>query len=188
MKKKSASRSAFFNLRVLIGMFIASCRCLSGTGKFRRRSPQLLKASAQAKQKYQITTRSQYISPLVPSGFDCSKIRQLGIDRMENFRAGAIMIFCGEAKGGEPEGSAGSSAFSKLVQKLTAPLAYGATDVDLITGTETSPNITQSETFTTANPDNPDQIVVAFNDSRGVNANPYQHLRRIGLYRWRPHL
>ena len=44
--------------------------------------------------------------------------------------------------------------------------------MDLITGTETSPNITQSETFTTANPDNPDEIVVAFNDSRGVNANP----------------
>ena len=126
----------------------------------------------QAKQKYQITTRSQYISPLVPSGFDCSKIRQLGIDRMENFRAGAIMIFCGEAKGGGEPGEGGAAtAFSKLVQKLTAPLTYGATDVDLITGTETSPNITQSETFTTANPDNPDQIVVAFNDSRGVNAN-----------------
>ena len=44
--------------------------------------------------------------------------------------------------------------------------------MDLITGTETSPNITQSETFTTANPDNPDEIVVAFNDSRGVNASP----------------
>ena len=87
---------------------------------------------------------------------------------MENFRAGAIMIFCGEAKGGEPERSAASSAFSKLVKNLTAPLTYGGTDVDLITGTETSPNITQSETFTTANPDNPDQIVVAYNDSRGA--------------------
>ena len=53
---------------------------------------------------------------------------------------------------------------------MTAPLAYGATDVDLITGTETSPNITQSETFTTANPDDPNEIVVAYNDSRGVNA------------------
>ena len=52
------------------------------------------------------------------------------------------------------------------------PLAYGAADVNLITGTETSPNITQSETFTTANPDNPDQIVVAYNDSRGRNVNP----------------
>ena len=64
---------------------------------------------------YQITTRSQYVSPLVPAGFDCSKIHELGIDRMENFRAGAIMIFCGEAKGGgEPDEEGGtSSAFSK---------------------------------------------------------------------------
>ena len=54
--------------------------------------------------KYKVTTNSQYISPLVPPGFDCSTIHELGIDRMENFRAGAIMIFCGEAKGGEPEG------------------------------------------------------------------------------------
>ena len=150
---------------VLAGVFLA----LVGFGA--RPGPVIGNAPAGPK-KYKVTTNSQYISPLVPPGFDCSKIRELGIDRMENFRAGAIMIFCGEAKGGEPEGSAGSSAFSKLVQKLTAPLTYGATDVDLITGTETSPNITQSETFTTANPDNPDQIVVAFNDSRGVNANP----------------
>ena len=91
---------------------------------------------------------------------------------MENFRAGAIMIFCGEARGGEPEGSDGS-ALSKLVHKLTAPVSFGATDVDLITGTETSPNITQSETYTTANPDDPSQIVVAYNDSRSVNANPF---------------
>ena len=60
----------------------------------------------------------------------------------------------------------------QLVQKLLTPLAYGAGDVDLITGTETSPNVTQSETYTTANPDNPHQIVVAYNDSRGRNASP----------------
>ena len=52
-----------------------------------------------------------------------------------------------------------------------APL-LGGTDVDLITGTETSPHITQSETFVAANPDNPNEIVVAYNDSRGRNANP----------------
>ena len=62
--------------------------------------------------------------------------------------------------------------FPSLSVSLLSPLSFGATDVDLITGNETSPNITQSETFTTANPDNPDQIVVAYNDSRGVNANP----------------
>src|SRR4029077_21133497 len=43
---------------------------------------------------------------------------------------------------------------------------------DLVTGTESFPNVTQSETFTTANPDNPLQVVVAFNDSRGRNFNP----------------
>ena len=105
--------------------------------------------------------------------FDCSKIRQLGIDRKENFRAGAIMIHCGQAKGGDPEtGLANSSAFSKLVQNLTAPLVFGGTDVDLVTGTESFPNVTQSETYTAANPDDPNQIVVAYNDSRGVNASP----------------
>ena len=49
---------------------------------------------------------------------------------------------------------------------------YGAGDVNLITGTETPPNITQSETFTWANPDNPQQVVVAYNDSRGRNQSP----------------
>src|SRR6202035_3947757 len=43
---------------------------------------------------------------------------------------------------------------------------------DLITGTETYPNIDQSTTFSAGNPDNPNQIVVAYNDSRGRNANP----------------
>ena len=151
----------------MAGVFLA----LAGFGAF---SGILLQCALHKRSRnIRLPPSSQYISPLVPSGFDCSKIRQLGIDRMENFRAGAIMIFCGEAKGGgDPVKVGAASAFSKLVQKLTAPLAYGATDVDLITGTETSPNITQSETFTTANPDNPNQIVVAFNDSRGVNAGP----------------
>ena len=49
---------------------------------------------------------------------------------------------------------------------------YGATDVNLITGTESFPNVTQSETFTTANPDDPSQVVVAYNDSRGRQFNP----------------
>ena len=49
-----------------------------------------------------------------------------------------------------------------------APLVYGGTDVDLVTGTESFPNVTQSETFTTANPDDPNEIVVAYNDSRGA--------------------
>ena len=78
------------------------------------------------------------------------------------------MIFCGEAVGGS------ASAFgetSPLVQELLGPL-FGAADVNLVTGAENSPNITQSETYSLANPDNPDQIVVTYNDSRGRYANP----------------
>ena len=171
MKNNSTSQSAparrnldqggFFNLRVLLasvfclaGVFLA----LLGFGAF----------SAQAQQNFNITTQST--DPLVPAGFDCSKIHGLGIDKQENLRAGAIMIACGDAQGGSASSPFG--AFSQLVQSLLAPLAYGATDVDLITGTETSPNITQSETFTASNPDNPNQIVVAYNDSRGRNISP----------------
>ena len=76
------------------------------------------------------------------------------------------------ARAAEVQPSA-TNAFSRLVQKLLppplTPLAYGAADVNLVTGAETFPNTTQSETFTTANPDNPNQVCVAFNDSRGAN-------------------
>ena len=178
MKKKATSQSAFFNLRLLVGLFVAlvgvsllAIGALATANPAGRGAPVGTNAPA-SPNKYKVTTKSS-IDPLVPAMFDCSKIRQLGIDKQENMRAGAIMIHCGQAKGGDPEqGVADSGAFSKLVQNLTAPLVYGATDVDLITGTETSPNITQSETFTTANPDDSNVIGVACNDSRGRNFNP----------------
>jgi hypothetical protein len=183
MKKKSTSPSApahrsldeggFFNLRVLVGLFVGmtgiSLALFAANPLLHSTGPSA-SSSAPTQQKYNVTTRSGW-DPLVPAGFDCSKIHELGIDKQENFRAGAIMISCGLSEGGKPSASHGK-AFSRLVQNLTAPLVYGGTDVDLITGNQSSPNITQSETFTTANPDNPDQIVVAFNDSRGRNANP----------------
>ena len=182
MKKKSTSQSAFFNLRVLIGLFVAltgvSLLALSqfatAANPFRTGAGASSHARAsQSQPQYKVTTKSQSISPLVPAMFDCSKIRQFGIDRMENFRAGAIMIHCGQAKGGDPEQVRHfQCVHHKVVQNLTAPLVYGSTDVDLVTGTESFPNITQSETFTTANPDDPNEIVVAYNDSRGVNASP----------------
>ena len=82
------------------------------------------------------------------------------------------MIACGQAQGGELREAPSSSAFSKLIQKLTAPMTYGGTDVDLITGDQNFPNVTQSETFTTGNPDNPDQIVVGYSDTRGIGVMP----------------
>src|SRR4030095_6277310 len=120
-------------------------------------------SSMQAQQKRQFFT-SLNLQQIAP-GFDCSKIREFGLDKMENLRAGAIMIACGEAEGGSPSFG---GAFSQLMQTLLpAPLAFGGPDVDLISPqTDAGTQITQSETFTTANPDNPDQIVVAYNDSR----------------------
>src|SRR5438128_293797 len=173
MKKKSASQSAparrslgeggCFNLRVLIGLFIVLAGvflALAGLGTFSA----ITASSAQAQQKHKIINIQG-----LPPGFDCSKIHELGIDKMENLGAGAIMIACGEAQGGS---ASPAGTFSQFVQKLLpAPLAYGAADVDLITGTETFPSVTQSETYTTANPDNPNQIVVTYNDSRTAPNN-----------------
>jgi hypothetical protein len=157
MKKKSTSQSAFFNLRLLIGLFIVLAGvflALMGFGAF----------SAQAQQKARIITNST--NPLLPNRFDCSQIRALGIDRQDNLRAGAIRIACGEAEGGS------ASNFSELMQQLLAatPLAYGGTDVNLI-GAETGRHVTQSETFAWRNSDNPNEIVVAYNDSRSSTSS-----------------
>src|SRR6266478_5456523 len=159
MKKKSTSQSAFFNLRVLIGVCIALVGvvlALAGLGTFSA----LTASIAQAQQRHKIIN-----VPGLPPGFDCSTIHEKGIDKMENLRAGFIMIACGEAQGGS---ASPAGAFSQFVQKLLpAPLAYGAADVDLINPqTDSGTHIIQSETYTTANPDNPQQIVVAYNDSR----------------------
>src|SRR5215813_4138395 len=180
--RRSVSQGGFFNLRVLIGLFVAltgvSLVALGGLAtKAKPVRPSVATSSharslAQSPGIYKVATRSGWPA-LVPPEVDCSKIRQMGIDKMENLRAGAIMIFCGEAKGGGEPGEDGpATAFTRLVKSLMAPLVFGGTDVDLITGTETSPHITQSETFTTANPDNPLEIVVAFNDSKDVESNP----------------
>src|SRR6266436_7857983 len=167
MKKKSASQSAFFNLRVLIGLFIVLAGiflALAGFGTFSA----ITAGSAQAQQNHKIIN-----VPGLPPGFDCSTIHERGIDKQENLGAGLIMIACGESPGGQAEGGAASpgGAVPQSIRKLLAPLAYGAADVDLITATETFPHVTQSETYTTANPDNPNQIVVTYNDSRTAPSN-----------------
>jgi hypothetical protein len=162
MKRKSTSQSAFFNLRVLIGLFTVLAGvflALIGLGTFSG----LTASSVQAQQNHKIINVAG-----LPPGFDCATIHENGIDKQENFRAGAIMIACGEAQGGS---ASSYGAFSQLLDRVTAPLAYGGADVDLITGADTFPHVTQSETYTLANPDNPNQIVVTYNDSRTASAN-----------------
>ena len=89
--RRSLSEGGFFNLRVLLASVFclaAALIALLGFGAF----------SAQAQQNQRII--SQSTDPLVPAMFDCSKIHELGIDKQENMRAGAIMIYCGVAQGG----------------------------------------------------------------------------------------
>jgi hypothetical protein len=158
MKNKS-TQSAFFYWRTSVGvLFVLTGLCLGllSIGQF----------SAKAQRS---TLGTNGISPLVPAGFDCAQIPNLGINAQENFRAGAIMIACGEAVGGytTSPGPAG-----RMIDEMSAPLA-GPTDVDLISPqTDSGTHITQSETFAAGNPDNTQQLVVAYNDSRGVNISP----------------
>ena len=181
MKKKSASQSAparrsldeggFFNLRVLVGLFIVLAGvflALLASGAFSATAQSVIQAMTKGK----IITSST--DPLVPVGFDCSRIHELGIHKAENFRAGAIMIACGEVHGAATSATSTLGPIGHFIKKLLMPLAYGGADVNLITPQPetTSPNIVQSETYTTANPDNPDQIVVAYNDSRGATLSP----------------
>src|SRR5215471_20331837 len=157
MKQKSTSQSAFFNMRVLIGLFVVLAGVFLAAVGFGTFSG-LTASSAKAQQTHKIINVAG-----LPPGFDCATIHDMGIDRMEGLRAGLILIACGESPGGS---ATSFGAFSQLLNSLEAPLAYGGTDVNLITGTETSPHIIQSETYSTANPDNPSQICVAYNDSR----------------------
>ena len=169
MKKKSASQSAFFNPRVLIGLgivLVGVVLALAQFGVFSAAAQGLIYTMTKGK----IITSST--DPLVPVGFDCSTIHEKGIDKQENFRAGAIMIACGEVHGVSTSATSTLGPVGQFIKKLLMPLAFGAADVNLITGTETFPNITQSETYSFANPDNPLQVLVAYNDSRGRNASP----------------
>jgi hypothetical protein len=176
MKKKSTSQSAFFNLRILtalvVGMTGISLALFAANPLGRGAGPSRASAKKMSQLQQKYNPGSDHFA--LPPGFDCSKVRQLGIDRMENLWAGRIMIACGLSQGGKPSPAA---RLSKLVQTLLpSPLAYGGTDVDLVTGTETPPHVIQSETYTAANPDTPDQVVSAFNDSRCANSNNFSGL------------
>src|SRR5207248_3776401 len=117
MEKKRTAQSAFFNLRVVIGLLITLTGVFLGLQGYGPFVPAASITPAQQSHAY-----TNLIDPLVPAGFDCSKIHELGVDKQESLRAGAIMIFCGVSEGGIPFHGIG---VSKFVQKLMAPVSYG---------------------------------------------------------------
>ena len=161
MKKKASSQSAFFNVRVLIGVFMV----LGGVSLalFATANP-AHPASKQAPQGY--NKSAQPIDPeLLPPGFDCSKVHELGIDKQDNMRAGLIMIACGLVEG---RSSSPGDRFAQWVQKLLpqplAPSFIGGADVDAILPDGSFPKVTQSETMEWCGPNN--TCVINYNDSR----------------------
>ena len=123
MKKKSASKSAFFNLRVLIGLCVALAGislALVGLNAFTANKA----SNAPAPQGPKIVN-----VPGLPPGFDCSRIHELGVDKMEGLKWGLLMIACGETNGGQEEEGLASlrNPFAKIAQQLLpTPLAFGA--------------------------------------------------------------
>src|SRR5215470_13856870 len=97
MRKITTTQSAFFYLRASIGLLLISAGAflaVSGIGQF--------SAQAQQRNTAQSEKMNAFFKALVPPLFDCSQIRALGIDKQENFRAGALQIYCGTAQGGSP--------------------------------------------------------------------------------------
>jgi hypothetical protein len=94
-------------------------------------------------------------------GVACSQIQQLGIDKQANLRAGAIRVGCGLEAAGSPATADGSAA------PMAPPAIPG--NVNTVTGLETSPHVTQSESMVWSS--DGQTIVVNMNDSRTAPSN-----------------
>src|SRR6266571_2635042 len=99
--------------------------------------------------------------PETITGADCSRIAELGIDKQQNLRAAYIRIACGLEAPGEP---GVVSAAPEVPSPLAAPV-----NVNTITGTETYPHVTQSESMVWSS--DGATIVVNYNDSRTAPSN-----------------
>ena len=163
MKKKSTSQSAFFNLRVLIGLFVVLAGvflALIGLGTFSG----LTASSAQAQQNHKIINVQG-----LPPGFDCATIHENG-HRQTGKLSGRRHHDCLRR---------GTGRFSFVLRCLLS----ASRQTDGPPGVwrrgrrsghrrrDAFRTVTQSETYTLANPDNPNQIVVTYNDSRTASAN-----------------
>ena len=102
-------------------------------------------------------------APSTVLGVDCSRIVELGIDRQANLRAAAIRIGCGV----EPPGKPGTATAAPNV-----PLAAPA-NRNTITGGETYPHVTQSESSVWTSDGN--TVVVNYNDSNTASGTPVNY-------------
>src|SRR5258707_11884739 len=92
-------------------------------------------------------------------GVPCSEIAERGIDKQENLRATLIRVGCGLDAPGEAEGG-GADGIN----------AVDADNINVITGVETFPHVTQSESMVWSTPD-AQTIVINYNDSNTAPNN-----------------
>src|SRR3989475_5834528 len=99
--------------------------------------------------------------PETITGADCSRIAELGIDKQSNLRAASIRVACGLEAPGEP-------GVVSAAPEAPGPLAAPA-NFNTITGTESYPKVTQSESMVWSSDGN--TIVVNYNDSSTSSSN-----------------
>src|ERR1700737_3813711 len=114
-----------------------------------------------------LTTTAQTQTPNTFMGVECWRIPQLGIDKQANLRAAAIRRGCGL----EPAGGAGTTPKAPASGKpaRNAPQAAGSGNVEVITGDETYPHVTQSESVVWTSEGA--TVLVKYNDSRTAPFN-----------------
>jgi sugar lactone lactonase YvrE len=96
------------------------------------------------------------------AGAECASIPARGIEKQMNLEASKILVTCGVLAGGSSAGPSSSPS------SVLGP-AFPGSDVDVITGTETFPRVTQSESFGWSHGST---VVVSYNDARGDEESP----------------
>ena len=130
MKKKSVSRSAFFNLRVLIGLCVilaGACLALFGfANPFGRGTT--APATGKTKQSQPSITMNTLLNlKVLPAGFDCCESSPTGYRQARQLLAGLIMIACGYTEGGSEEGTEeGLASLRQRVLPMGAKPVAGA--------------------------------------------------------------
>jgi hypothetical protein len=107
--------------------------------------------------------------PFGVADFDCSRVEELGIEKQGNLRAAAILRYCKEGITGVNLPQSSETLIDIAYSRPSSVLAFGGPDINVITGTETSPTITQAESVAWGHGNT---VVIPFDDSRGRTLTP----------------
>lgn len=104
-----------------------------------------------------------------PGSPGCANVSSRGLTRQLNLHAAEILAKCGVLVGGPAGKAGGSSPTVGPHADLAASSAFSGSDVDVITGEESFPQVTESESVVAPHGNT---IVVVYNDSRGDTEFP----------------